>query len=96
MAAYVQRLPIGGRIRATLLDGSRVRGTLMKATDTAIVVQPRTRLPEPPVEVPVSKIAAIELETPSNVGRSIAIGVVAGVAGALGVIAILAAALGDD
>jgi hypothetical protein len=97
VASYVKQLPIGSRVRIGLADGSRIRGTLMQAGDRAIVVQPRTRIPEAPLEIAMDRVVAVELETNGNghVGKAIAIGFGAGAAGALAVFLILVAAISD-
>lgn len=96
LSEFAAQLPLGSRVKATL-DGNRtIRGTLVKRTDKAIVVQPRTRIPEPLVEVPFASLVALEQERPSNgTGRAIAIGVGVGVGAALGMLLLLAAILGD-
>jgi hypothetical protein len=59
-------------------------------------VQPRTRIPEPLVEVPFENLVALEQELPSGgTARAIAIGVGVGVSAALGMLFLLAATLGD-
>jgi hypothetical protein len=96
MGEYVQKLPVGSRVAATLVDERRVRGTLLKATANEIVIQPKTRIPEGPVEIPLERLRAVELETNnSSVGRSIAIGTAVGAGAALGVLALLAAIFSD-
>ena len=87
LADYVQRLAAGSKVRVERTNGSPVRGTLMKATPDFIVVQKNTRIPEPPIELP--------LETGGSTGKTVAIGVGAAIAGTLGVLALLAALLGD-
>jgi len=96
LSEFAAQLPLGSRVKATM-DGNRtIRGTLVKRTDQAIVVQPRTRIPEPLIEVPFANLVALEQERPSsNTGRAIAIGVGVGVGAALGMLLLLAAALGD-
>jgi hypothetical protein len=96
LSEFAAQLPLGSRVKATL-DGNRtIRGTLVKRTDKAIVVQPHTRIPEPLVEVPFANLVALEQERPSNgTGRAIAIGVGVGVGAALGMLLLLAAVLGD-
>ena len=47
--------PAGSQVRVERTDGDSLRGTLMKATPDAIVVQKNTRVPEAPVEVPLSE-----------------------------------------
>jgi hypothetical protein len=96
MADYVGKLTVGTRVKARLTTGQTVRGTLMKATDTEIVIQPRTRIPEPPVQLPLDAVRAVEIEgTGGNVARSIAIGAAVG-AGAFFTMLMIAFATFDD
>jgi hypothetical protein len=93
VASYVKQLPIGSRVRVGLTGGARIKGTLMTSNDREIVVQPRTRIPEPPLQIAMDRIVAVELETNSNsnLGRTIGVGVAAGVGGTLAVFLVLAA-----
>lgn len=96
LSDYVQHLPAGSRVRVERANGDALRGTLMKATPDAIVVQKNTRVPEAPVEVPLSDIARVTLDSnSSSVGKHIAIGVGSGVAATFGVLLILAALWAD-
>jgi hypothetical protein len=96
LSEYVSQLPIGSKVRVDLFDGHRLHGTLMKADQSGIVVRPRARIPEPPLEIPIDRIIAVDLERESgNIGKSIAIGVAAGVGGVMAVFAILAAIYSD-
>jgi hypothetical protein len=93
---FARQLPIGSRIRATIAGNHVIRGTLLKRTDQALVIQPRARVAEPLIEVPFTNLLALEQEIPSNgTGRAVAIGVGVGVGAALGVLFLLAALLGD-
>jgi len=95
-ASYVKQLPIGSRVRVGLTGGTTVRGTLMKTDDREIVVQPRTRIPEPPIEIALDRVVAVDLENNgNNVGKTIGIGFGAGAAGALAVFLILVAVFSD-
>jgi hypothetical protein len=96
LTAYLERLPAGSKVRASLASGKTVRGTLMQATNEGIVVQRRTRIPEPPVTIPIESIRAVEIDTSSGTGRAVAIGAAAGGGAALGVILILAAIFAGD
>jgi len=97
LADFARNLPVGTRVRATIAGPRTIRGTLLKTTDTAIVVQPRTRVAEPLVEIPVDQLLALEQETPGGgTGRAIAIGAAVGAGAALGVIFILAAIFAGD
>ena len=95
LAEYVQKLQPGTRVRVDRASGRAVKGTLMKATDTTIVVQPRTRVPEPPIEIPLTDVLAVTPESQNGVAKAIGIGAAAGAAAALGVILILIAAFSD-
>jgi hypothetical protein len=93
---YVQKLPIGSRVRVHMADGRRERGTLMDATAERIVIHPRTRIPEPPQEIPLDRVLAVELETGNgSVGRAIGIGIAAGAGAIVGVMLLLAAIYSD-
>lgn len=96
MAEYVQKLPIGSRVRVHLRDGRRVRGTLMAASAERIVIQPRTRIPEPPLQLPLDGVAAVEIDAPNgSVARAIGVGVAAGAAAFLTVMLVLSAIYSD-
>lgn len=95
LAEYVRKLPPGTKVRVDRAGARAVKGTLMKATDVAIVVQPRTRVPEPPIEIPLTDVLAVTPEGSNGVAKAIGIGAAAGAAAALGVILILIAALSD-
>ena len=95
LISYLTRLPIGSRVRATLVDGKTVRGTLMQATSEEVVVQRRTRIPEPATTIPIDQLSAVDLDAASAVGKAVAIGVASGAAGALGMFWILVAMLSD-
>jgi len=96
MKDYVEKLPAGSRVRVEQIDGKSFRGTLMSTTATAVVIQKNTRVPEAPMEVPIARVARITLDTPTgSTGRSIGIGIAAGIGATLGFLAILAAAISD-
>jgi hypothetical protein len=96
LAEYVQKLPLGSAIRVDRVRGRTLRGTLMKATAEVIVVQPRTRLPEPPVEIAIGDVLSVTPDTNgTNIGKAIGIGAAAGAGAALGVLLILIAIYSD-
>jgi hypothetical protein len=92
---FARSLPPGTRVRATTAGRRTVKGTLLKASDTAIFIQPRTRVVEPPVEIPLTELLALEQDIPSNTGRVIAIGAAVGAGAALSVILLLLAIYSD-
>ena len=97
LAEYVQRLPAGASIRVQRATGPSLRGTLLKATGESLFVQPRTRVPEPAVEVALRDVLSVEPYTPGgpNVAKAIGIGAAAGAGAALAVFAIIAAVYAD-
>lgn len=97
LAEYVQSLPPGSAVRIDLANGRVFRGTLMKATSDMVVVQPRTRIPEPPLEIDIDEVLRLTPDTPggSSIGKAIGIGLAAGGAAALAVFAIIIALLDD-
>jgi hypothetical protein len=96
VASYVKQLPIGSRVHVGLAGGRRIKGTLMKFDDRAIVIQPRARIPEPPLQIAFDRIVAVELETKNNLGKTIGAGFAAGVGGTLAVFLVLAAIFAGD
>jgi hypothetical protein len=98
VAEYVQKLPVGSRVRVHLRDGRRERGTLMDATAERLVLLPRTRIPEPPREIPFDRVLGVEIENGNGsggVGRAIGIGIAAGAGAVLGFMLFLAAIYAD-
>ena len=96
LSDYARALPIGTRVRAVAADNRKVRGTLVKRTDSAIVIQPRTRVAEAFVEIPFDELVSLEQEMPSSgTGKAVAAGMAAGAGAALGVILLLIALWGD-
>ena len=97
LASYVKALPIGSRVRLTLTNGERLRGTLMKVTDDQLVLQENARIPEAPRQLPMQMIQSVEPDRPSgNTGRAIAIGAAVGAGAALGLLALIAALAYND
>jgi hypothetical protein len=98
LADFAGQLRIGSHVRATVTGNRTIRGTLLKRTDRAIVIQPRARVAEPLVEVPFDELLALEQETPSSgsTGRAIAIGAGVGAGAAIGTLFLIAALLWED
>ena len=90
---YVRQLPPGSAVRVERWSGADVRGTLMKTGDDVVIVQARTRIPEPPVEIPLEDVARVTLEKGGGRGlaKAIAAGVAAGAGAAVTVFYILVA-----
>lgn len=97
LVEYMQNLPPGSLVRVNRSAGHAVRGTLMKATDQSVFIQPMTRLPEAIVEIPVNEILTVTKESTRDhgVGRAIAAGAIAGAAATFAIILILFAVSAD-
>jgi hypothetical protein len=98
LGEYVRSLPLGSAVRVERAGGGNLRGTLLRATDRSVVIQPLTRIPEPPIEIPVTELLSV---TPGSAGRGVSIGkaiaagAAAGAGGALAVFLILVAVYSD-
>lgn len=98
LAEFVQRLPAGAAVRVDRASGRSVRGTLLKATPERLFVQPRTRLPEAMIEIPMSDVLSVTPETRGgngHIGRAIGAGAAAGAGAALAVFLVILAAFSD-
>jgi len=93
---FATALPVGTVVRVELTDGTRVRGTLMAVDPDAVVLKPRTRLPEPARRVPFATIASIELERGGiGAGKAVVIGMAAGAATFVAFLTVMVAFLAD-
>ena len=97
MGEYVQKLPMGSKVRVERTDGTTLRGTLMQAGEESIVVQKNTRIPEPPISIPIGELARVTTENGNGIGagKAAAIGIASGVGAFFAVLAIAFAAGGD-
>ena len=95
---YAGQMHLGTRVRATLDDNRVVKGTLVKKTPDAIVVQPRGRVAEPLMELRLTDLRAVELEPAKSggTGKAIAVGAAVGAGVSLGVLMLLAAVVWSD
>src|SRR5436305_1455602 len=62
ISAYVQKLPLGTRVRVERTEGGAIRGTLMNATADTLVVQRNTRIPEPPMDIAIAHVTRVTVE----------------------------------
>jgi hypothetical protein len=97
MADYVGRLPPGSKVRVERIDGKVMHATLLKAAPDAIVVQRNTRVPEPPVEVPLGQIARVTVDNGggTSTAKAVAIGIATGVGAFFAILAIAVASIDD-
>jgi len=97
LAEYVQKLPTGASVRIDRATGRSVRGTLMKATGQSLFLQPKTRVPERIVEIPMDDVVRVtpEVQNGSGLGRAIGAGAAAGAGATLAIFLVLIAAFDD-
>ena len=98
LTEYAQRIPAGSRVRLERTTGETIRGTLMKATAQAVTIQKHTRIPEAPIEVPLTSIARLTLDqggSGSSTAKAIGIGIASGVGAFFAIVAIAFAAWDD-
>lgn len=92
---FVRRLPIGTNVRMQLDDGAKVKGLLMGIADGHALIKVRTRIPEPPVRIDLSRVADADVVQGNNFAKGMAIGVAVGVGSVFAFLAMMAAMLGD-
>ena len=92
---YVRQLPLGTNVRVDRATERTVRGTLLKVDEQTLIVQPRTRVAVPPVEIPLTSVTRVTVDTGNgnSLAKSIGVGLAAGAGAAAAVILILIAAL---
>jgi hypothetical protein len=92
-----QQLPPAAVVRVLLADGTRLKAIVLAVDDEAIVVKPRTRVPEPQRRIPYSTIEALELDTNRGIGagKAAAIGIGTGAATFMALILLSFALLSD-
>jgi hypothetical protein len=90
---FAERLPAGARVNVRTSSGNRFTGVILTLDGTGIVVNPRTRVPEPARRVAFDEIAQLELAgNESNLAKAVAIGAGVGAGTFLGLLMLLAAA----
>ena len=82
-------------MRLELDSGETVKGTLMRADESAMLIQRAARIPEAPVEVPTAKVRALELDRGTGLAKAVAIGAAAGVGATFGVLFLIFAMVED-
>jgi hypothetical protein len=93
---YVRQIPLGTNVRIDRASEGAIKGTLLKVGEQTLVVQPRTRIAVPPVEIPLADVTRVGVENAgsgTSLAKAIGAGIAAGAAGAAAVILILVAVL---
>jgi hypothetical protein len=93
---YTARLPIGSMLRVRTADGKSLSAMLAIVDDTAITVQPKTRVPEPPRRIAFDDLRQIEIrQNGASLAKATAIGAAVGVGAFFGSLLLLLAAAED-
>lgn len=90
---YARQLAVGSKVKVALRTGDRFSATYMGVEGDSVRVQKRTRVPEPPLVLPLTSLSALELDTGGiGLGKAIAIGAGVGAGAIVATLLILAAA----
>ena len=84
-------IPLGTKVSVQMLDGRKVKGTLMRVDDTSMLVKKSTRIPEAPIVVTFEQISNVERDNGGGgmgLGKAIGFGIGAGAAAILTIMAI--------
>jgi len=75
-----EAIPLGSKVRIQTVDGKTIKGTLMRADDTSVMVKRSTRRPEPAVEVRYDVLSNLERQSEGGMGlgKAVAIGLATG------------------
>jgi hypothetical protein len=89
------RITPGATVKLRLQDGTKLKAVLLQASDEAITIKPKTRVPVPPQRVEYATIESIELEERGGIGagKAVAIGIVSGVGAFFAMVLVFVAAL---
>jgi hypothetical protein len=96
IGTFVRSLPAGSKVRVEVAHGRTLRGTLLQATDAALTVQRNTRIPEPPVTVPMRDVQRVTIDAPASSSRGMALGAAVGAGTAVGLLWLIAAIVFND
>ena len=93
---FAEQVEVGTELTVRLNDGRRFRATLVGTRDTAMLVQPKTRIPVPVQAVPYEDVTRIERARRGiGPGKAVAIGAATGVGAFFGILALMLSVVGD-
>ena len=94
--SFAEKVEVGTELTVRMNDGRRFRATFVGTQDTAMLVQPRTRIPVPMQPVPYDEVTRIERTRPGvTAGKAVAIGVATGVGAFFGILALMLGVVSD-
>ena len=93
---YAEKLPVGTKVKVERKNGDSFTATFMGVEGDAVRIQKRTRIPEPPLLIPLEELVVLALDTGGGIGaaKAAVVGVVTGV-GTFFFVLLLAAAAWD-
>ena len=90
--SYAEKLPIGATVRVRTADGKRHTAVLAVVDRDGIVLEWKSRVPEPARRFPYEQIQQLELKTNgSSMAKAAAVGAAIGAGTFIGLLALLAA-----
>lgn len=94
--SFAEQTEVGTELKVRMNDGRRFRATLVGIRDSAMFVQPKTRIPVPIQAVPFGDVNQIErTKAGIGAGKAVAIGVATGVGTFFGILAIMLSVVSD-
>ena len=94
--SFAEKVEVGTELTVRMNDGRRFRATFVGTQDTAMLVQPRTRIPVPIQAVQYDEVTRIERTRPGvTAGKAVAIGVATGVGAFFGILALMLGVVSD-
>ena len=86
---FAEKLPAGAKVHVHRLSGRRLTGVILTIDDEGLVVNPKTRVPEPTVRVAFDDIRQLELANDSSLAKAAAVGAGVGAGAFLGLMLLL-------
>lgn len=94
--SFAEQVEVGTELTVRLNDGRRFRATFVGTRDTAMLVQPKTRIPVPIQAVPFEDVTQIQrTKAGIGAGKAVAIGVATGVGAFFGILALMLSLVSD-
>jgi S1-C subfamily serine protease len=93
---FAERVEVGTELNVQLNDGRHFKATLVGVRDSAMLIQPKTRVPVPIQTVPYDDVLRLERTKPGiGAGKAIAIGAATGVGAFFGILAVMLGVVSD-
>jgi S1-C subfamily serine protease len=94
--SFAEQVEVGTELDVRLNDGRHFKATLVGIRDSAMLMQPRTRVPVPIQAVPYGDVLRMErTKAGIGAGKAIAIGAATGAGAFFGILAIMLSIVSD-